>query len=142
MKRSPKLLKRILRGDTNTRLLIQQAREDAMHLEKIRQLLPPDIGHHCTGVHQRGLTFILYADSSAWASRIRFAAQTITQQTGARQVVVRVAPPTGPQNTRKPVPPRRSAAAAAFLEQSAESTSDQQIQGCLRRIARAIRREK
>lgn len=140
MKQSLKPVKNILQGDSDTRSLIRQAKEDAARLAKIRQQLPPDVVHHCTGVHQRGSTVVLYADSPAWASRMRFAARTLTQQLDIGQVIIRVVPPTpAAKNRKKAIPPRRSEAAAEFLDHSADCCDDPQIQNRLRRIAKAMR---
>jgi predicted nucleic acid-binding Zn ribbon protein len=81
---------------TLTRVSEQANRQDFWR-DWLSRHLPPDLAPHVSGVVEREDTLVIFADSAAWAGRLRYAAldmQTKIRAAGPRvqQVSVRVLP--------------------------------------------------
>lgn len=119
--------------------LVQQRRL----LELTRLRLPEDLAPHCRAAVLAKGRLTLYAESSAWASRLRYLAGEVRRElrpefSGLSEVRVRVMgadvqPPPAP----KPAPARAlSAQNRALLRATAENLSDPALRAALRRLAR------
>ncbi len=133
-----------LKQDHKLAALLAQARLHDRLLGKIRQTLPEPLGAHCLYcVLRRGGQLILYTDSAAWASKLRFYQSELRSAVGElgplNSIQVRVLLPTG----RVEKPPRLSIPAPEVLdqlEQNAATAADPQIKRALQRLARTLRR--
>jgi hypothetical protein len=114
-------------------------------LERVRSALPEPVAEHCAAVAVSGNRLVVFADSPAWGSRIRFLAPRIIQAlsggpTAARTVKVRILPAPEPRPRRKARAPARLAATdARVLEQMAEGISDPDLRAALKRLAARAR---
>ncbi len=115
--------------------------EALMQLQRrLRDLLPSPLAEHCHVANARGRTIIVYVDSAAWATQLRFLsdqlAKTLLGEGGGR-LKVRVRPSSRPSAPRKTRPaPRLSPDNARLLRESAGAISDEALGRALRRLAR------
>jgi len=63
--------------------ILQQLWEKNVHLQQINQtlptILPQPLARHCRVVNLREKTVVIYTDSAAWATRLRYLIPTILQ---------------------------------------------------------------
>jgi hypothetical protein len=59
-------------GPQLTRLTDQAARQHAWR-ERLGKLLPPELNARVSGVHERDGALVVFAESAAWSTRLRFA---------------------------------------------------------------------
>jgi len=63
--------------------VLQQLWEKNLHLQQINQtlpnILPKPLAQHCRVVNLREQTVVIYADSAAWATRLRYLIPTVLQ---------------------------------------------------------------
>jgi hypothetical protein len=52
--------------------IVRQAREAESLTHRVQRLLPPELAPHVVGVNLRDGRLTVLADTSAWASRLRF----------------------------------------------------------------------
>jgi len=112
-------------------------------LKQVREALPAPLSPHCSRAIPRGEVLILLVESSAWASRLRYAGRELLRQLQRRrlrftrvQIRVTLDP--------RPLPPRTagrralplSAQNAALLQNLAESVDDEGLKTALRRLSR------
>jgi len=112
-------------------------------LKQVREALPAPLAPHCSRAIPRGEVLILLVESSAWASRLRYAGRELLRQLQRRrlrftrvQIRVTLDP--------RPLPPRTagrralplSAQNAALLQNLAESVDDEGLKTALRRLSR------
>ncbi len=55
-------------------------------LQHIRQMLPTPLNEHCIGLVVKPDRLILFADSSAWASRLRYFTRELQAKLGKKQM--------------------------------------------------------
>lgn len=79
--------------------IVSRARDADTLFKQIKELLPPEVAEHVTGASRREETVLVYADSPAWASRLRFHTPDLLRWLTPRfdgaveRVQVRVMPP-------------------------------------------------
>ncbi|MGD8588212.1 MAG: DciA family protein [Chromatiales bacterium] len=112
-------------------------------LQQVHACLPSPLDQHCLGAIPHGKTLILLAESSAWASRLRYLAGEILKQLKHREIrferiQVRVS------IERRLVQPKRPSRRALPLSREnaqllrclAESLDDAQLSSALQRLSR------
>ncbi len=142
---APLLIGETLKRDHKLAALLAQARLYDQLLGKIRQTLPEPLGAHCLYcVLRGGGQLILYTDSAAWASKLRFYHFELQSAAGKlgplNSIQIRVLLPTG--RVEKPpqllIPPPE---VLDQLEQNAATAADPQIKRALQRLVRTLRRK-
>jgi hypothetical protein len=133
-------LDRIMRRSDSLGRLARQARDQQALLERVRASLPEPLGRHCAAAVLHGGRLLLFADSPAWGSRIRFMTPRIlqavnTRSTPARTIKVRILPQTEASQPRTRPPARLPAAEARLIGRVAEQTADPDLRAALRRLA-------
>lgn len=129
---------------------LQRSLEHSRRLKQldygIRSLLPADLANHCQTANLRNNSVIMQADSTVWATRLRYQVPELLKQLrchdalkGLKTIRVTVAPLSGPQ------PPKRKPLAISnengdVLRSAADSLSDPELAAALRRLARHARR--
>lgn len=113
-------------------------------LDSIRPLLPNSLGPHCTAAHLREGQMVLFTDSPAWASRLRYSIPEIQEKMvragiAVSSVRIRVNPSSlvPPREPRKAN--RLSAANAELLLKVATTIDDPALGAVLRRLGRYCR---
>jgi hypothetical protein len=136
----PQAISNYLHQGSQLASLHQQCREEAELLCKIRQRFPGNPTAHITGIRLGCQIAILYVDSPAWASRVRYLCDQLVGTVAAREFKVQVLP-TGKQqgNDEKGPPPRHSNHAAKVLAEAAECTADVNLRAVLKRLSKAVR---
>lgn len=140
MTTDPIQMNRVLGTDSDLAFLTAKVTEHRELLNRIRGRLPQEMAHHCLGAAATPGSLLLWADSSVWASRLRFTAPGLLQNLpGIERLRVRVLLPprsVGPQPKRSR-PRRLSEESAILIEQLADSLQDEPLGEALRRLARA-----
>lgn len=135
-----KILERV--GTSNLAGLSIQAQRLVELERQIRACLPQELAEHCQVAGIRDGCLNLFADSPAWAARLRFQEPQIIQawrQRGGgelRKIQVRVLPqaqpPRGPAKRKLTL----TEANVQLLEQTARGIPDARLAQALRRLAR------
>lgn len=115
--------------------------EDAKLLRQIRQQFPREITDHITALHRKGQVLTLHVDAPAWASKMRYLSRDIAENTGSREVKVRISPTHIQQHEQPGGETRRrhSEKAAEILSEAAGYTSDENLKAALLRLSRAVK---
>ena len=124
--------------------LLTRVRRDKHLLMQIQGELPQPLDQHCHAVLAKGPTLLLFTDSPAWASRLRFFARELGERLHRRglrfgRITVRVLIFDPPQIARPAVARQLSSANAVLLHQVAESITDPQLRDALNRLSKAGR---
>ena len=140
MAKQPQAICNYLHQGNQLASLHQQCREEAELLRKIRQRFPGNPTSHITSIRLNCQIAILYVDSPAWASRVRYLCDQLVGTVAAREFKVQVLPVDQQQGSaeREP-PPRHSDNAAKVLAEAAECTSDDNLRAVLKRLSKAVR---
>jgi len=111
-------------------------------LEQIQQLLPAPLNEHCIGLAAKPDRLVLYADSSAWASRLRYATRDLLAKLGKKQIhFSNITVKISIDNRRKaPKQGRRkskllSKTNSDQLQKIANGTSDPELRAALMRLS-------
>ena len=106
----------------------------------VSSLLGDDLRLHCQVGNVRDGVLILYVDSTAWASRLRYQAPVLLKQLQQRkglealsQVEVKVLPPREDSKVTKRA--ELSKEASACLQGCADAIEDEELSNALRRLA-------
>jgi hypothetical protein len=139
MPNRPRPVTELLSSSSNLRLLLAQSQEQRSLLKQIHALLPPPLDRHCRAVLAKQQRLILYTDSPAWASRLRFFSRNLLDQLsktglGYKRVVVRVTLPREPTHRKPRRSQRLSPGNAELLAQVAETIDDPLLGAALRRL--------
>lgn len=120
--------------------LLAQARQLRLLEKALRQLLPGDLADHCRIQNLRGTTLYLEVDSPIWANRLRYLLPALPQKMqklpGLQSVInIELAVVPRQESTVHTRHVTLSSTAAQLILDSAEATSDPQLQAALRRLA-------
>lgn len=142
MSSRPRLLKNFLNSNRRLKGLLQQGREQGRLLDRVSELIPPQLRPHLVNARLERNQLYLSADSSAWASRLRYTTRTLRAAfPEVRDVRVRVSPPASlPPSIPKP---RRemqklSAESAEQMQQIARAVKDPALSRALLRLAQHV----
>lgn len=116
----------------------RRARRLATLRKTLAAALDPGEAAHLAGVSGEGARLVIFADSAAWATRLRYRApqfeRALREQLGlCPQLIFRVLP-----ESERVAPPSRAglpARARAALESAARTIRDPDLAGALRRLA-------
>ncbi len=133
----------LLRADPSLQALLERAREVEETADKVRNALPPQLGTHVRTVRINQKMVVIYADSPAWASRIRYLAGQIIRALRDKGVLVdgvkaAVLVPESQRRVRLPQrkPRRLSADNARMIQASAEAIQDPGLRTAMLRLAK------
>ena len=143
MAHKPKSVRHLLKDKpTLKRLELEVSAQKAL-LGEVRGLLPDDLAPHCVAARTRQQQLVLYADSPAWATRLRFAAPQLPgllrshhpalHEARVRLLISRGAPA---PRARKA---RHSNAAAHIIQQTAMNTREPDLREALLRLSRTLK---
>lgn len=116
---------------------------------RLRRALGEPLASHCGVANMKSGELVLYADSSAWAAKLRFAATQIREilaaELGPRaadlNVKIRVVPAVQPEDSSVAVPRSISQRGADSIQAAAETVEDPELGEALMRLARHARGE-
>jgi hypothetical protein len=129
---------------------LQHSLEHSLRLKQldyaIKALLPEELASHCRIANLRKNRVVMQADSTAWATRLRYQTPEILKQLqeynalqGIKSIQVTVAPASKPRGkTRRQARPL-SEQNARIIRSAAESLADPELAAALRRLARNTR---
>ncbi len=93
LKSRPLPLQRYLDSSPPLVRLARQAKQAKQLLERVRTCLPTDLAPHLSAARARDNILVLYAESSAWASRIRYATPRVRRDLSEfREIRIRIHP--------------------------------------------------
>jgi hypothetical protein len=112
-------------------------------LQQIKGMLPAPMNEHCVGLVAKPDQLILYADSSAWASRLRYFSRDLAEKLQNKQIYfnniyIKIALDNR-QKTKKPSSRRTkllSTKESEHLQRVADHTSDPELRAALIRLSR------
>jgi hypothetical protein len=81
-------INKFLQENTTLASLIADSRRQEALLQQVRTLLPEPVNHHCCAAILREQRLILYADSSAWANRLRYLTHNLNSHLQQQGVIV------------------------------------------------------
>jgi hypothetical protein len=123
------------------RKLGKRVAEQQLLLDQVRLQLPPDLAAHCQAAVRNPGRLAVYADSPAWASRLRYLVPELAERFGipTGHIQVRVLAP--PLRRHGDTPERKikrlSERNRRMLIEVAEGCSDLELKAALRRLAGA-----
>ena len=137
----PRPIGQILRSSREIGRLLEETRQQAEITEQIRRRLPESLRPHLVAARLHRGELLLYADSPAWSSRLRYLSRDLKRQLqgrgqGVRGLRVRVALGNFTTPGKKARIRRLSPANARLLEQTADHTTSPELAAALRRLAR------
>ena len=140
MRKRPRPLNDYLQTDRAFLALLARAQRQSVLLQQIRDLLPPPLDRHCLAAVQDNHRLVLYVDSSAWASRLRFFSRDLAvnlkqRKVTAQEIVVRVLIESRRQPAEQPPAPQLSHHNALLLQQVADTISDPELQAALIKLS-------
>lgn len=137
-----KPLKTYLQIDTEFATIRAQMQQNQASLEQVRGLLPGPLKDHCMGLVVKPDQLILYTDSSAWASRLRyFSRELITRLRHKHIDINKISVKVMMDNRECKVTSKvreanlLSTENADFLQRVADHTPDPDLQAALRRLS-------
>ncbi len=139
MKHRPTDLRSIIKRDKHLQQLLQRAGDFHSLTGKLQGLLPSGLSAHLTAAIAHDQVLVLFTDSPAWATRLRFAAPGLRAALGGfREVQVRVVPAAGAPPCAKDSSRQKahlSAEAAEQIRIMAATISDPDLRQALNRLA-------
>jgi len=140
MARGPNSLTGVLKSSGIARDLLSQAQDMQRLLPRVRKHLPSPLESHCRAALVKKRQLILFVDSPAWASRLRYYSRNLRSlllREGMRvdRVSVRVMISEAPhQHIRRRAAKRLSTDNASLIRQTAEGIGDEGLSAALRRL--------
>jgi len=121
--------------------LVQKTRYHQRLLATVQAHLPPDLRAHCSGATTVGGQLLLFTESSAWATRLRYQQRDLINRLRAHAYLpisaVRIqVTPSAQTLTPARSPLKLSHANAAMIRKSATVIADSDLQAALRRLAK------
>lgn len=111
-------------------------------LQQILNILPTPMNEHCVGLAVKPDQLILYADSSAWASRLRYFSRDLTEKLNKRKLHFnRIQIKVAVESREKAKKPRQrgtkllSTRNSEHLHKVASHTSDPDLRAALMRLS-------
>jgi hypothetical protein len=137
-----------IRGFLNNKDLTNLNRTLNLHrqtLAEIKKNLPPVLADHCIHCVPKQDRLIVYVDTAAFASQLRFFVPALVQALAStthsvfKEIQIRIAMPTGHQEraTKKALP--LTEAAGIHVNKTAEACQSEEIRLSLLRLGRTLR---
>ena len=104
--------------------------------QRLADCLPGGLAAHCRLADLDDGRLVVAADSSAWATRLRYHTAELRQKLGVETCRVIVMPVSAPVARGRPPLAPISERAAGVLESTAQSVADPALAAALRRLAR------
>lgn len=144
MKSKPRRLRQLMEHSAESSLLHQVSLQSKL-LDLVRKNLPSDQAAHCTHARLNGSLFLVYADSPAWASKLRFTTTNLLSALrkdlpGIANIRVKTAPPVNLTRDRaRKAAILSSLNASQTLLDSAKGLDDQALSEAIGRLATTLR---
>jgi hypothetical protein len=134
-------LKALLNGNAVLKHLTASARQMQQLHDRVCLRLPSSLSGHCLGVRQQADTLVIYMDSAASATLLRYQQRQLMSQLASvlpscNHIKVQVLPESPPARTSKPVAHVLPETVRAMLESTAAELEDGQLRRSLRNLAR------
>ncbi len=141
MPKRPRPITELLTASSKLRMLLSQAQEQRSLLRRIQGILPSPLDKHCHAVLEKQPRLILYTDSPAWASRLRFFSRNLLEllsKTGLEydRVMVRVMVMSISKQRKPNRRQRLSTTNAKLVTEVAETINDPLLGAALRRLGK------
>jgi len=139
MARGPTSLTGVLKSSGTVRDLLSQAQDMQRLLTRVRKHLPSPLESHCLAALIKKRQLILFVDSPAWASRLRYYSRNLKSlllREGMRveRVSVRVMISDAPQQHKGKAAKKLSTENASLIRQTAEGIGDEDLSAALKRL--------
>jgi hypothetical protein len=144
MAKRPRLIEQHLGNTPVARDLLARVREQQELLDRVRSMLQPPLDQHCQAAVINAGQLLLYTDSPAWSSRLRF----FSRQLGNRlrqanlpvdSIVIRVMIMPTSRRRERTSPRNLSSANAALIQAVADEISDPKLSDALKRLGKHSR---
>lgn len=142
-------LKNYLQNCTEFATILAKMQLNSSFLKQVQGLLPPPLNDHCIGLVAKNDQLILFTDSSAWASRLRYYSRELIiklkqNNRNINKISVKVMMHDWEKNSiRTEVGARPlSTENADFIRRVAEHTPDPGLQAALRRLSSHRKKQK
>jgi hypothetical protein len=131
----------LLQTETTLTTLQARSREQSVLLQQVRRLLPSPLDRHCLAAVLQGDRLVLFTDSSAWASRLRYFSRDLVfglqqQQLTVTKTAIRILVANRQKKRKQRHILRISQENARLLSQTADDISDPTLGAALRRLSR------
>ncbi len=141
MPRIPRALGDILTHSGSAAALVAQIREQSALLALVKRELEASVSAHLLAALIRKKQLVLYTDSSAWASRLRFGSRALRDRLIDRGVkieklTVRITLPSGNRGTNRHAARRLSLENSILIEKTAKTIDDSGLRQALERLSR------
>ncbi|MFM1891957.1 MAG: hypothetical protein RLZ44_1034 [Pseudomonadota bacterium] len=140
MSHKPRPIGNLLRQEGLLKCLQSELDQQTALLHRLRALLPSAARPHLVAARLHQHKLILYADTPAWVTRLRFQAPQLraaaaenSHQISELKIRIHIPERAG----IKPQPARLSAAAATAIREGAAGIDDPQLRAALQRLARS-----
>lgn len=136
----PRPLNEFLSCSSQATGIQQRLEEHRQLLRLVRSLLPAPLDHHCLATVLKDERLLLYTDTSAWASRMRFHSRELTRELVAKRIQIKkisVRVMIQPSDRRRKARGMRrlSSENATLIRQTADDLSDPDLKAALQRLA-------
>ncbi len=137
-----KPLKNYLQIHTEFATIQARMQQNQASLQLVKELLPAPLNDHCLSLVMKPRQLILYTDSSAWASRLRYFSRELVARLRNKQIDINKISVKVMVDNRRVVAKRRIRKArllttenANLLSRVADHTPDPDLQAALRRLS-------
>lgn len=139
MTKRPRPIQHHLNASSTAKGLLARVREQQQLLARVRSMLPPPLDRHCHAAMINDGRLLLYTDSPAWSSRLRFFSRRLDARLRQKNIAVdsiavRVMLRPGSKRRESKGSRRISSANAALLQTVADQISDPLLSAALRRL--------
>ena len=127
-----------------TSKLITAAEKHKEITKKIRSFLPAELAEHCEFGSIKGSSMIIFADSSAWATRLQFHTSGLLRYINQEykyslaSIKLKIAPPRGKRKKPKPEPFHIDKENIRSIRQLSSSVENKDLGCALERLANAV----
>ena len=142
--KTPRALADILNFSGGAAALVAQIRSQSALLVLVKRELETPTSEHLVAAMMHDKQLVLYADSSAWASRFRFGSRKlrghlISKGLVIEKITIRIALPAGIRRASMPFERHMSRENANLIETTAETIRDPGLSQALKRLSRLAR---
>ena len=142
-------VRQLIRSSQSLSRLFNEASNRSQLTERIRLCLPAELHPHCLAASVQGTTLVLYTDTPAWATSLRYQYRHLQAQLKhehdlchIEQIRVRVQPRSEQHPASSPAArPTNRSMPAAMPDSLTESAVDERIQTALKRLSRRQRQD-